>query len=305
MKKTSIIAVALAALAVAAWAQTAEEPTPAATSDAAPAPQLTEQQARDELTKAQIRLELVLARKSLEQGAVRDARQRAQHVLDLVLELPAEADMSAEELQAEGILVRAARSSESAEVEYEPAPSAKPTTAAHLRRQSVLEQQVQDDALRVLTEANAARLVPRADIVFPADWPSRVARREEYAGGQIARSNSWQDNKGEEWYVAIYEINDLTYVPPDFRPTTSLDLIEDGRDALDRHALRWGGAFNAYSAQEFASWIPLLHYFGGVDDYALRGPKYSAARQEQVVEMIRAFSIQDTEAKVISLQPTR
>jgi hypothetical protein len=331
-----------------------------------------EQEARIELTLAQSRLELVLARKALKTGRHKDAAVRAQHVLNLLGELPQEIDASVYELQAEGILARAQKAGVDLEairvrVADEPAApgfddylddqaqaaarvarrytgadrdtidtrvDARTLRQRTLRRQvpdnygyrpgreifdveAVLERDRQrvyyEDALRkaykadearLLTQADEARVVPEGDVAYPDDWPEKVQKRARYAGGELARSESWIDRDGREWYVAIYDIRDLIYVPPDFQPTFSLDPVESERAVLDRHALRWrSGIFNSYYPGDIAAGIPLLRYFGGVDDFALRGPKYSVERQEQIVEMIKAFTTQTTEAKIIPLAP--
>jgi hypothetical protein len=170
--------------------------------------------------------------------------------------------------------------------------------------EDALAQAYSADAARLLTEADEARVAPVGEIAYPDDWPEKVAKRAKYAGGEMARSESWIDRDGREWYVAVYDIRDLIYVPPDFQPTFSLDPAEELRNTLDRHALRWGhGFFGGLSAWDLDVTIPLMRYFGGVDDYAWRGPKYSAERQEQIVEMIKAFTTRSTEAKVIPLAP--
>ncbi|MFQ5805185.1 MAG: hypothetical protein ACE5I3_01905 [Phycisphaerae bacterium] len=160
------------------------------------------------------------------------------------------------------------------------------------------------DEARLLTQADEARVVPEGDIAYPDDWPDKVAKRAKYAGGEMARSESWIDKDGREWYVAIYDIRDLIYVPPDFQPAFSLEPAENLRNTLDRHALRlYSGIFNSYYPADIAAGIPLLRYFGGLDDFEFRGPKYSVERQQQIVEMIKAFTTQITESKIIPLAP--
>jgi len=170
--------------------------------------------------------------------------------------------------------------------------------------EAALRKAYKADEARLLTEADEARVVPDGDVAYPDDWPEKVAKRAKYAGGEVARSDSWIDDEGREWFVAVYDIRDLIYVPPDFQPPFSLDPVEDLRNAMDREALRWnGGMFDGYYAEDLAAGIPLLRYFGGTDDFALRGPKYSAERQQQIVEMISAFTTQKSEAKIIPLAP--
>ncbi len=352
--------------------------TPVRTGQAPPAARASddlgelEREARIDVTLAQARLELVLARKALKTHDHNPAALRAHRVLNLLRELPAEVDASVYELQAEGILARAEKAGIDVEALRAQAAGegalpgfddylddqaqaaarvARRYTGADrdmidtrgdaqalrqraLRRQvpddhgyrpgkeifdidAVLERDRQrvyyEDALRTAYQADAARLLTRADetrvvpdgeIAYPDDWPEKVARRAEYAGGEIARSQSWIDKDGREWYVAIYDIRDLIYVPPDFQPAASLDLAENLRNALDRHALRlYSGIFHSYYPEDIAAGIPLLRYFGGVDDFEFRGPKYSVERQQQIVEMIKAFTTQLTESKIIPLAP--
>jgi len=314
-----------------------------------------EQQARTELTLAQARLELVQARRSIKDEKRADAARRAQRVLALLKELPADVDASDLEFQAKGILADAAKagidvageldrrvaaagkvarqySGDPREVVdttgdaqrlrqrtltrqspddygYRPgksiidADSLRALDQQRLHYEDVLHDLYKSDELRHLVEADEARVTPEGDIAYPPDWPQKVARRAKYEGGQIARSQSWTDKDGREWYVALYDIAELIYVPPDFAPPSSLFIDEAAREAIDREALRVRSRIFGGYAEDLAAGIPLLRFFGGIDDYALRGPKYSAERQRQIVEMIRAFTEQVSEAKIISLEP--
>ena len=143
---------------------------------------------------------------------------------------------------------------------------------------------------RQLTEADEARVVPDGEIAFPNDWPERVAKRAKYADGQIARSKSWVDKDGREWYVAIYDIRDVTYQPPDFHAADELSITRSLRNTLDRDALRHNSYLFRGYAEDLAAGIPLLRYFGGIDDFEYRGPKYSQERRQQVIDMIKRFT---------------
>jgi len=330
-----------------------------------------ERAARSDLALAQARLELVLARKALRLHDLPAAARHAQRALSVLKELPAEIDASVYELQAEGILARAAKAGVDLAAGGQVGPQAPPPATddyldrqvraaaelgrhfagadsdaidtrgdAQALRERTLRRQVPDrygyrpgreiidvealleqdrqrlhyegalreaykaDEARLLVQADEARLAPVGDVAYPDDWPEKVGKRSRYEGGMIARSESWIDKDGREWYVAIYDIQDLIYVPPDFQPAFSMDLAEAERNAGDRQALRWrSGIFGAYDPADLAAGIPLLRYFGGVDDFAARGPKYSVERQRQIVEMIKAFSTQLTESTIIPLEP--
>jgi hypothetical protein len=328
--------------------------------------------ARTELTLVRVRLELVLARKALHVSDYRAAADRALAVQALLKELPAALDASEHELQAEGILAKAAKAGVDVETlrrqaagdatplpgfddyldrqaqaaerigrRYSGADRAEVSTAAgaaDLRRQalqrqtptdhgyrpareifdtpSILQQDeqrlyyeaalrklYQTDEARRTVEAHEARVAPDGDVAYPDDWAQKSAAREKYRGGRVAKSDSWVDGSGREWFVALYDTRDLIYEPPDFRLPFSMFAGENLRDALDREALRQRSQiFNGY-AEDLAAGIPLLRYFGGVDDFEYRGPKYNLQKQQEIIGLINAFTQQVTEAKVIPLGP--
>ncbi|MCC6358484.1 MAG: hypothetical protein IT450_07070 [Phycisphaerales bacterium] len=339
MKKMTAFALACAgSLSVVAWAAggddrdlieaaAADRRAPVAVpADAGPAKtsdlDAVEAQPRSEAALAQARLELVLARKSLKAGDAADAARRARAAL--VLLEPAGGDVSVWELQAEGILARASRAQARVTLSDSPqeaatAPAAAaaspatpdaPRTAtiveqdeARLAYQGALYEAYSADETRRLIEAHEARVAPQGEVAYPADWKDRVARRAKWAGGEVARTRSWTDKDGREWYAAIYDIRDVTYVVPDFQPVVSLDFAENDRNGRDREALRQRSAIFGGYAEDLAAGIPLLRFFGGVDDMALRGAKYSREKQAEIIEQIRAFTTQQTEALVIPLNP--
>lgn len=148
-----------------------------------------------------------------------------------------------------------------------------------------------DSEVNRLIEADEARVAPSGDISYPDDWPQRIARREKYKGGVIARSPSWTDNDGREWYLAVYDINDLIYEVPDFHPRHNLDPYDSLQSTLNLDALRRHSEIFSGYADDLAAGIPLLRYFagGGIDDLDFRGPKYNLAKQREIVELINKF----------------
>ena len=64
-------------------------------------------------------------------------------------------------------------------------------------------------------------------------------------------------------------------------------LAERMRNLQDRQALRWRSMVFGGYPEDLAAGIPLLRYFGGVDEWA--ESRYSPERQEQIVDMIRGF----------------
>src|SRR5262249_41372679 len=140
---------------------------------------------------------------------------------------------------------------------------------------------------------------PNHEIGYPDDWKERVARRSRFANGQAARTPGVTGADGKEWYAAMYDIRELTYVPPSFAPAFSLDPVEDLRNTLDRDALRQRSQIFSGTAEDLAAGIPLLRFFGGVDDYEFRGPMYSREKAAQIAEQVKVWTQQFNEAKVI------
>ncbi len=179
------------------------------------------------------------------------------------------------------------------------------------RRGARIRQQAGDDAASLMNDAEATLLAPRGAnewVEYPPDFMEKAKRREaRYPGGMVARGGGWTDANGNEWYMGVYDISDLIYMPPDFVPPGSLDPREQTRISFDREAFRqrffaFGGAWPG----DIHDAIPLLRYFGGVDDLVYRGPKYSIERQQQIEEMVRVLLGQaGPQAQIISLPPVQ
>ncbi len=367
------------ALAGAAAARPQSQAPAAAPTESAPAQgrepaSAEEEAARAEATVALVKLELVMARKELREHHPAPAARKAVRALNLIKQLPTGIDASEYELQAEGILAKAAKAGvnvdairhEPVDVSPEALPprehdrnlDAKAREAAKLSReysgsasddvytggdqrvlreralrrqagdkygyhpakeivdrkalrvrnnerlyyQAALEGAYRDSEVRELVGVDESRVIPQGEVSYPPDWPEKMKKRAQYEGGMIARSPSWYDKDGREWYIGVYDINDLIYVPPDFALPLSMDPRVSVRESLDRDALRWQSDIFRGSPEDLAAGIPLLRFFGGIDDYALRGPKYSLARQQQIVQLIQAFT-EPTGGKAVIIQP--
>lgn len=160
--------------------------------------------------------------------------------------------------------------------------------------QDALREAYRANEARLLTEVDEARITPSNGLVsYPDNWPEIVRKRAKYKDGVVARSPSWTDKDGREWYVAIYDIHDLIYEPPDFQNIEGLGFLprEGLQAAEDRAALRQYSEIFRGFPEDLAAGIPLLRHFGGLGDpFAYRGPKYSLERQQQIINMIRAFT---------------
>lgn len=346
-----------------------------------------EREARLELQVAEIRLETVMARRAAQANRWPEAATRAQRVLALVQGMPVGVDVSVFELQAEGLLAKAARSGVDpaalrtvtlspqthvpaatpigAPAAEAPGPisavdDARDRGAAHIGRtydgadtpdvdttgdaaalraravanqdpesrgyrpaievfagRSIAERDMQrveyegalretytaDEAAR-LTHADEARIAGDAIVTFPDNWQAQKARRTAYADGAIARSAPWTGGDGKQWHAAIYDISDLTYVPPDFQLREGLTPTEAYWRAIALDSLIHNSEIFTGFAEDLAAGLPLLRFFGApLDDFEMRGPKYSAERAERIAELVRRFTTPSTEAKVEVLAP--
>lgn len=180
--------------------------------------------------------------------------------------------------------------------------------ASQFTRQDQLNEQVASDAVRELIAVDEARLAPDGWISYPPDWPARSRKRDgKYPGGMVARTDGWTDAAGREWYLGIYDVSDLTYVPPDFVPATQLNPVVAQRVALDRDAYRFNsfGFGGGWMNDPYAT-LALLRHFGSVDDMLYRGPKYSLELQQQLEQMVKlATGDGGGQPMVISLPPVQ
>ncbi len=271
--------------------------------------------AQTDAAVANAKLQLVLARKALRSDGALEAVKRAKAALAMLRDVESTDRVEELRLQAEGLLGRLAqrgvdveaigamKSTDTVVVVDEASVAA---TAQHedIQYQAALRERTLAQESRRLTQADEARLAPDREVAYPDDWQDRVASRTD--NGQVAVGQPWTDNDGRERYIAVYDLSDLTYVPPDFQLNYGFDPYDDLRNAQDREAIRQRSEiFNGY-ASDLAAGIPLLPYFGGVGDpFMYRGPKYDARRHEQIVEMIRRFSSRSADNVMVSLPPTQ
>lgn len=152
-----------------------------------------------------------------------------------------------------------------------------------------------DRALRearagVLLTATEAALPPstQGDMTFPADWPDRTARRSQYRTGIIYRGADFSGPDGQTYYSAIYDLGDLVHPVPnfygDYPGTSRRQRIEDD----DRFWLQYRSQiFNGY-ADDLAAGLPLLHFFGGINNDAV-STRTDPRETERVVRTIERF----------------
>jgi hypothetical protein len=123
----------------------------------------------------------------------------------------------------------------------------------------------------VILTATEAALPPSANggMTFPSDWTDRVAKRSKNRGGVIYRTPDFTGPDGQTYHTAVYDLGDLVHPVPNFYAPWALTGWQQRVQMEDRAALRnRSQIFNGY-ADDLAAGLPLLHFFGGVDNYAV------------------------------------
>lgn len=122
-------------------------------------------------------------------------------------------------------------------------------------------------------------------IAYPPDWPMICRMRQQYASGLLYRGPEFVGDDGQTKYTAVYDIADLTADIPHFNSAPLLDLAAQMQANADRVALRQYSDIFTGTAADLAAGIPLLSYFGGVDEYHV--PPMSPGTQYQYQDILR------------------
>ena len=222
MKKLSLVVAILGMVITAAASPPADDALAA-----------EERAARIDATAALARLEVVLARQALHAGEYEDAARKALRVLELLDQLPPEMDMSVYELQAEGILAKAARQGVKVEelrrdaaadvaaelppLTVDPKLDAKTRAAACIARgytgPSSPDIDTRGDA-RILRERTERNQTPGEYGYLPAreivDTEGLRVREEQRAAYQDALEGAYRDSEAR----ALVEAHEARVIPP-------------------------------------------------------------------------------------------
>ncbi|MCB9853974.1 MAG: hypothetical protein H6819_12810 [Phycisphaerales bacterium] len=141
----------------------------------------------------------------------------------------------------------------------------------------------------LLTAAEAA-LPPSAqgDMTFPQNWAEKSAKRSKYRDGVIYRTPDFTGPDGQTYYTAIYDLGDLVHPVPNFYAPWALSGWEQRVQMEDRAALRNRSQIFGGYADDLAAGLPLLHFFGGVDNNAV-STRTDPRESQRVVRMIEQF----------------
>jgi len=141
----------------------------------------------------------------------------------------------------------------------------------------------------LLTASEAALAAsPDGAMTFPADWAQRSARRANLRGGMIYRTPEFTGTDGQTYYTAIYDLGDLVHPVPnffaDYPGTQRRTRIEDD----DRFYLQTRSQFFNGFADDLAAALPLMHFFGGIDNNAVTA-NVDPQETERVIRIIDQF----------------
>jgi len=131
-------------------------------------------------------------------------------------------------------------------------------------------------------------LVPTTDLTYPADFATKTRNRARYRDGVVYESQPFTGADGQTYTTAIYDISDLVVSVPDFYAPYPATAREQRQWELDRQFIRDRSyIFNGYP-EDLAAGLPLLHFFGGINQGAIGGATdpYQRAR---VLRTIDAF----------------
>ncbi len=122
-------------------------------------------------------------------------------------------------------------------------------------------------------------------MIYPDDFDVISARRAAFSDGVIYRGPGFANSAGETVSTVIYDVGDLIAPLPSFNNAPVFDLNEIIQTGLDRAALRQSSEiFNGY-AEDLAAGLPLLQYFGGVDE-SHAAPGGSTREFEDLMRMV-------------------
>lgn len=254
-----------------------------------------EREAEVELAVGVIRLGLLKSRARLAQGRFDDAHAIAERTLLAIDDLPDTVDRDALTRPLRRVLAdaKAGRKS-SPPLSDAPQPilltevgDAAPNdgiTFEEVVYRDLSEQDARhlanvDDAVDRLAEAP---IMSGKVLVFPADWEAMSQRRARYRDGVIYRGPEFRDEGGEVRQTVVYDIGDLTHRVPNFTDSPRLDLHFITQNALDREALRRHSNIFTGFPRDLEAGIPLLEFFGGVDEHHFGGASSEAEKSDLI-----------------------
>lgn len=144
------------------------------------------------------------------------------------------------------------------------------------------------DRARIFVRQNEASLPPLTDMTFPEDWAEKTARRARYRSGLIHKGKPYTGQDGKTYYTAIYDLGDLVHPVPNFSATYPGSVREQRFQREDRFYLQTRSQIFGGYAEDLAAGLPLLHYFGGIDDNAVT-TRTDPVETERILRILDEF----------------
>lgn len=275
-----------------------------------------EREAELELMVSAARLGALKARARLAQAKYDEAIELAGSALEAVARLPASVDRT-EYLEPLLEVLRAAEAGRAGKTPRTPTgatlgefapPLDRPTGPTPQQRyypdrvRFDEEEANTQDAERYYYEADARRLykadeadalarmaedrrIPKGWLVYPDDWAELSQRRARFRDGILWQGPEFRDDDGELRRTVVYDVGALLMDVPNFTGAPILDLAMMTQFIHDRAALRQHSQIFTGYAHELAEGIPLLRYFGGVDENHLY-PSGTGERYSELLHLI-------------------
>ncbi|HEY3243582.1 MAG TPA: hypothetical protein VGM03_09545 [Phycisphaerae bacterium] len=127
--------------------------------------------------------------------------------------------------------------------------------------------------------------IPAKIMTYPPDWCDITARRREY-DGTLYKSRPFVDKDGQTKQTVIYDMSELLFEPPEFTDSFEFDIGLQLQNQLDRQALRDRSEIFRAGASELAAGLPLLQFFGGLDESRVR-TRPTGERRAEMLHMIQ------------------
>lgn len=201
-------------------------------------------------------------------------------------------------------------------IPYNPPANPEPVTTADISDSSTVEmhdsdQHVYDRSVEaallqsradVLMRSGGEDMIPpTTDLTYPSDFADKTRRRARYRDGVVYESQPFTGADGQTYTTAIYDISDLVVSVPDFYAPYPATAREQRQWELDRQYLRERSQiFNGYP-EDLAAGLPLLHFFGGINQNAIGG-RTDPNQRMRVLRTIDLFLNQQTGGGLLPIQ---
>ncbi len=158
----------------------------------------------------------------------------------------------------------------------------------HVYDRSVEAALLQSRADVLMRSGGEDMIPPTTDLTYPSDFAEKTRRRAKYRDGVVYESASFTGADGQTYTTAIYDISDLVVSVPDFYAPYPATAREQRQWELDRQFIRDRSfIFNGYP-EDLAAGLPLLHFFGGINQNAIGG-RTDPNQRARVLRTIEAF----------------